>query len=54
MTDKMWVEVNALITQVLTEREILSDPPRSEIEVGYLADAITDNLVSAFTVTPRR
>jgi hypothetical protein len=47
VTDGNWLAVHDRVRQGLEDFGVLENPPTSEIEVGYLAETITDHVVAA-------
>ena len=47
MTDSNWLAVHDLVRAGLADYGVLENPPRSEVEVGHLAETITDHVVAA-------
>jgi hypothetical protein len=52
-TDHEWVAVEAVVRAALADADVLGDPPRTEEQVGYLAETIADHVVGAFVTQPR-
>jgi hypothetical protein len=47
MTDSNWLAVHDRVRQGLADYDVVNHPPTSEVEVGYLAETITDHVVAA-------
>lgn len=52
-TDHEWAAVEAVVREALADADVLGDPPKTEEEIGYLAETITDHVVAAFVTQPR-
>jgi hypothetical protein len=46
--DKEWVAVERAVRAGLDDVHVLTDPPKTDEEVGWLAATITDHVVAAF------
>ncbi|HSH60876.1 MAG TPA: hypothetical protein VK988_14815 [Acidimicrobiales bacterium] len=51
--DKEWVAVERAVRAGLDDADVLTDPPKTDEEVGWLAATITDHVVAAFETKPR-
>ena len=47
MTDSNWLAVHDRVRAGLADYGVRENPPMSEVEVGYLAETITDHVVAA-------
>lgn len=47
-TDHDWVAIYELVEAALRDANVLGSPPKSEDELGYLADTVTDHLAAAW------
>ena len=52
-TDHAWVAVEKVVLEALADADLLAYPPKSEEEIGHLAETITDHVVAAFLTQPR-
>lgn len=52
MTDSNWLAVREVVLRGLIDGEALTNPPTNDIELGYLADTVTDHVV-AIVEAPR-
>lgn len=52
--DKAWLAVYKVVLAALADVDVLHSPPRTEEEVGFLAETISDHIIGAFRPEPRR
>jgi hypothetical protein len=47
------VAVERVVREALADADVLGYPPKTDEELGYLAETITDHVVAAFLIQPR-
>lgn len=51
MADKYWAAVYDVVLSGLKDAQVLELPPKSEAELGHIAETVTDHVVVAVTLS---
>jgi hypothetical protein len=51
VTDRNWLAVNERVLRGLRDYDVIAHPPTNEMELGYLAETITDNVASGVALS---
>src|SRR5690349_6467102 len=51
VTDRNWLAVHERVLRGLRDYDVLAHPPKDDLQLGYLAEVITDNVASGIELS---